>query len=292
MKKRVYIAESHHHIIREWFRYRGRGLHLLSFDYHTDFHEAFIRKSGAPSANFAYSSKRHHLYLEKHLPCKDVEAAIKDLENDEHIDFALRSGMIEKAFVFSHDEYGDRDRVLTVPPIAMSEEQVQIVEVMRNFAPIVLKDSIRQDDDISHDGHADIRVEYGIVSFSECRHPLLMAKDESQKAKLVTTDEVLNVVIETFCKHGFDQSNYILDFDCDFIRDCDAMMHGQLQALKNLIVGAKAITIARESAWVSKCCSEALTCEEIEAWLLNLIQGSVDDVEIEYEEGEKTSDGV
>ena len=283
MKKRVYIVESHHHVIREWLRHRGRGMHLLSFDYHTDFHKAFIRKAGDPSTNFAYSSERHNLYLTKHIPCKDVEAAIKDLENDEHIDFALRSGMIEKAFVFSNDEYGDRDRVLTVPAIAMSEEQVQIVEVMRNFAPIVLKDPPRHDDDISHDGHANFRVKYGIVSFPECRHPLLMAKDESQKAKIVTTDDVLNEVIETFCKHGFDQSNYILDFDCDFIRDRDAMAHRQLQTLKELIRGAKSITIAREPGCVHECSGGTLDYEEIETWFVGLIQDCVDDVEIERE---------
>lgn len=283
MKKRVYISWSHHHVIREWFRYSGCGIHLLSFDYHTDFHEAFIKKSGTPSDNFTCSSKRYNFYLKKHIPCNDIEAAIKDLKYDEHIDFALRSGMIKKAFVFSSDEYVDEGRVLTVPPIEMSEEQVQFVEFMRNFAPTVVKNSPCHDDNISHDGYAETRIEYGIVSFPECRHPLLMANDELQKAKHVTTDDVLNEVIKTFGKQGFDQSNYILDFDCDFIRDRDAMAHRQLQTLKELIRGAKSITIAREPGCVHECSGGTLDYEEIETWFVGLIQDCVDDVEIERE---------
>lgn len=280
MKKRVYITWSHHHVMKEWFRYREYGIHLLSFDYHTDFRKAFIGKFTAPST---YSQELHNSYLRKHIPCNDVDAAIKDLRNDEHIDFALRSAMIDKAFVFSHSKCGDVDRVLTVPPIVMSEEQAQNVEFMRNFAPKVWKGSSSHDDGISHDLYADARVEHAIVSFSEYRHPLLQAHDESQMAKLVANDAILHEVLETFCKHGFDQDNYILDFDCDFIRDREAMTHGQFHTLKELIRDAKAITIAREPDCVDGCSGGTLSYEEIETWLVGLIQDCVDDVEIEYE---------
>ena len=107
MKKRVYIVWSHHHAIKELFRYRECGSHLLSFDYHTDFHEAFLRSSCASSsAQFGarpYTIEKHNLVLEKHIGCGDenaLEAAVNDLRNDEHIDFAIRSGMIKRAFVF------------------------------------------------------------------------------------------------------------------------------------------------------------------------------------------------
>lgn len=105
MKKRVYVADSHHHVIKEWFRCRGSGMQLLSLDFHTDFREAFIHMSYDPSAGntYTYSSIIHRQFLDKHIPCDDVEAAIKDLRNDEHIDFAIKSEMIKKAFVFSHD---------------------------------------------------------------------------------------------------------------------------------------------------------------------------------------------
>ena len=50
--------------------------------------------AGDPETNYAYSCARHNLYLNKHIPCENVDAAIGDLKNDERIDFAIRSGMI------------------------------------------------------------------------------------------------------------------------------------------------------------------------------------------------------
>ena len=239
MKKRVYIAESHHHVIREWFRYRRRGMHLLSFDYHTDFKEAFIGKFAGPST---YSRERHNLYLRKHIQCNNVEAAIKDLKYDEHIDFALKSGNIEKAFVFSHDINKFHDtRVLSIPT---------------RSKPIV---------------------QAGIFSYCEVAHPLASPHPyndttEAKMAKLIASDEVLNEVIKTFREYGFNQANYILDFDCDFIRDKAAMNHNRFQVLKNLIRGARAITIAREANCVEDCSGHTLSYDVIEAWLVRLIK--------------------
>lgn len=93
-------------------------------------------------------------------------------------------------------------------------------------------------------------------------------------AKLVTADEVLNEVTETFWEYGFNQSNYILDFDCDFIRDKAAMEHQRFQTLKNLIMGAKAITIALEPICVEECSEHTLSCDAIESWLAKLIKES------------------
>lgn len=283
MKKRVYIVLSHHHALREWFRYHECKPDLLSFDYHTDFHKAFIRKAGNPGACHTYSRERHNLYLKKHIPCEDIDAAINDLENDEQIDFAIRSGIIQKAFVFSHMEYGDRRRVLTVPPIVMSTEQIRIAELMHQFAPRLIAASTHSDVDTQCDIIGETLVEEGIVSYPEHRHPLIIAKDESQMAKLVTDDTILDVVLETFCKNGFNQDNYILDFDCDFIRDTEAMTHGHFNLLKELIKGAKAITIAQEPSCVSDCSRQALSYKEIEDWLIKLIRGCVNDVQIEFD---------
>ena len=283
MKKCVYVVLSHHHALREWFRYHECKPDLLSFDYHTDFTKAFIRKAGNPGACHTYSRERHNLYLSKHIPCEDVDAAINDLENDEQIDFAIRSGIIKKAFVFSHNEYHRDGRVLTVPSMVMSAEQTRIVEFMHQFAPRFIDASTHSDIDAKCDIIGETLVEEGIVSYPEHRHRLLMAKDESEVAKLVMTDTILKGVLETFCKNGFNQDNYILDFDCDFFRDRGAVAHDRLQLLKNLIKGAKAITIAREPSCADECSGHVLSYEEIEDWLFKLIENCIDDVQIEYE---------
>lgn len=293
MNKRVYIVRSHHHAIKEWFRYRECGSHLLSFDYHTDFQKAFLRSSCASSSALfgvrPYTIENHNLLLEKHIGCGDesaLEAAVNDLWNDEHIDFAIRSGMIKRAFVFSCIPSTFNDgRVLDVPPappIVMSADQVQMMMLLNSLAPKVLREATESETDVSSGILVGNSVEHGIVSFSEFRHPLLEGKDESENAKLVTTDEVLNEVLKTFREHGFNRDNYILDFDCDFIRDRGAMTHEQFQTLEGLIKGAKAITIAREPDCVVECSGQTLSYEDVEGWLVTLIKGCVD-VEIKCE---------
>ena len=293
MKKRVYIVRSHHHAIKEWFRYRECGSHLLSFDYHTDFQKAFLRSSCASSSALfgvrPYTIENHNLLLEKHIGCGDesaLEAAVNDLRNDEHIDFAIRSGMIKRAFVFSCIPSTFNDgRVLDVPPappIVMSADQVQMMMLLNSLAPKVLREATESETDVSSGILVGNSVEHGIVSFSESRHPLLEGKDKSENAKLVTSDEVLNEVLKTFREHGFNQDNYILDFDCDFIRDRGAMTHEQFQTLEGLIKGAKAITIAREPDCVVECSGQTLSYEDVEGWLVTLIKGCVD-VEIKCE---------
>ena len=194
----------------------------------------------------------------------------------------LHGFRIKKAFVFSHNEYHRDGRVLTVPSMVMSAEQTRIVEFMHQFAPRFIDASTHCDIDAKCDIIGATLVEEGIVSYSEHRHRLLMAKDESEVAKLVMTDTILKGVLETFCKNGFNQDNYILDFDCDFFRDRGAMAHDRLQLLKNLIKGAKAITIAREPG-ADECSGHVLSYEEIEDWLFKLIENCIDDVQIEYE---------
>ena len=229
-------------------------MHLLSFDYHTDFKEAFLSKCWNP-LTFSCSDRNRNRYLTKHIPCQDVDAAIKDLKYDEHIDFAIRSGMIEKAFVFSHDGNTFHDgRVLSVP-----NGKKQIIQAR-------------------------------IFSYCEVDHPLANPppytdSTEAMMAKCITTDQVLGEVLKTFWQYGFNQDNYILDFDCDFIRDKVAMEHNRFQLLMNLIKGARAITIAREPSCVDECSRQTLSYEVINDWLVTLIKESCgDNVEFDWED--------
>lgn len=241
MKKRVYIAESHHYVIKEWFRYKKSGVHLLSFDYHTDFQEALVRKfrNSGTAKHISYNE-----YLSTYISCYDIDAAIKDLRHDEHIDFALRSGIIEKAYVFSSKSNTfDDERMIDVSAGCICSSRSQI------------------------------------ISYGEASHPLVQPHpyDETKKAWMAknnTTDQVLTDVIEVFQKYGFNQDNYILDIDCDFIRDKAAMCHSNLKVLEKLIKGAKAITIARESTCVCECSEGKLISDEIQEWLIGLIKKS------------------
>ena len=192
--------------------------------------------------------------MNKHIPCSDIDAAIKDLKNDEHIDFALRSGIIERAFVFScHSNSFYEGRVLSVPIVSKHCNQCRIFSYSESCHPIV---SLPYDD-----------------------------TDKARMAKINTTDEVLTDVMEVFKGHGFDWDNFVLDFDCDFIRDKEAMRYSNVNILEKLIKNAKAITIARESSCVNECSDSKLTSDEIQEWLIGLIKKScAEGVEVQMEE--------
>ena len=240
MKKRVYIVGEHHNVLREWCRHQEQGMHLLSFDQHIDFRPAFSSGKGGDPVKC----------LARHIPCDDVDAAILDLEKDEHIDFAIKSGMLTKAFVFSRDKYHGVGNVKTVPSGVGKETDVQL-------------------------GDSDAAV----VHYPEVLHPFAVKRGESQMLKSATSDGVLDEVCETFRKCGFDQDNYIFDFDCDFIRNEAAMVHGHFEILKKIIRGAKVITIAREP----DCCDPNVPFEKVERWLKGFVQNCGDEVEITYD---------
>ena len=61
------------------------------------------------------------------------------------------------------------------------------------------------------------------------------------------------------------------------------MTHGHFNLLKDLIKGAKAITIAQEPSCVLDCSRQALSYKEIEDWLIKLIRGCSNDVQIEFD---------
>lgn len=290
MKKRVYIVDSHHHVLREWFRYRGSGVQVLSFDYHTDFHKAFTHASYQQSEDHSGNYYESYICKHKYIPCDDedgVGKAVNNLINDEHIDFAIRSGMIEKAFVFSHDDYPDGRRVLTVPVVEASTGLVEFMPLIQKsgIAPTVIRDLVPINVGTSQDEKSNCHGGAVIVSYPEFRCPLATPRPyddstEEKMATIVTADDVLEDVLKTFKEHGFNQDNFILDFDCDFIRDRDAMTHGKFEKLKNLIKTSKAITIAREPYYVDECSGHALSCDEVERWLIGLIKSCIDNVEI------------
>ena len=259
MKKRVYIVGEHHNVLREWCKYQGQGMHLLSFDYHIDF-RPFSSGIGSDP-----------------LKCENVEAAIIALAKNEHIDYAIRRGIIKKAFVFSYERYfgGGKVRVKLVPDSKAEEyAQAKIDDCFKRMGlpQECLRVALCRNVNNRQDGQ--IIIESQIVSFSKERHPLAPVSD-----KLITSDDVLNSVLGEFNDNNFDWGIYIFDFDCDFIRDEEAMTHEHFETLKKIIRGAKVITIAREP----DCCDSNVPFQRVERWLTELVENCGDKVEIEYD---------
>lgn len=89
---RVYEVEDHHHVLLPWAKERARlgvPLHILTLDHHTDTLPAFTH----------YNENHDQPHAVEGLT---TEEAIPDMRHDEHFDFAVRTGLICSAAIFSH----------------------------------------------------------------------------------------------------------------------------------------------------------------------------------------------
>ena len=84
------IVEQHHQVLPFWKK--TADLHHLDFiltlDHHTDVLPAFSR-----------------LDIPQAIIREEVETAILELRHDEHIDWALRAGIMERAIILSHENF-------------------------------------------------------------------------------------------------------------------------------------------------------------------------------------------
>lgn len=95
--KNVYIVEEHHHVLLPWSLERLKlktAPAVLTLDHHTDVLPAFGARVPAGRQSFGCDPET-------------VRRAIADLRHDEHLDFAIRSGLISSATLFSHVNYAE-----------------------------------------------------------------------------------------------------------------------------------------------------------------------------------------
>ena len=93
--KSVYIVEEHHHVLQPWFlEYHTHQypLDILTLDHHTDVLTAF-----------AHYQKNSNDLLSKNF--ETITKAITQLRHDEHLDYAVRLGIVANSIVFSHVNY-------------------------------------------------------------------------------------------------------------------------------------------------------------------------------------------
>ncbi|SMB80705.1 UPF0489 domain-containing protein [Desulfonispora thiosulfatigenes DSM 11270] len=107
--KKTYIVENHHEVIISWSEYASNNETapvLLTFDHHIDTRSAFYRYS-RKVAGLEWRPVRDQLIANVDInDSNSIEAALKRLCNDEHIDFALQTGIISDAIVFSLMDVG------------------------------------------------------------------------------------------------------------------------------------------------------------------------------------------
>ncbi len=88
------LVEQHHHVLLPWCalaRERGRRFHAITLDHHTDVLAAFHRS--AEKGNFDFSTGEA---LRRNLAL---------LHHDEHLDWALKAGVLASSRVLSHENF-------------------------------------------------------------------------------------------------------------------------------------------------------------------------------------------
>ena len=84
------IVEEHHQVLPFWAEIAGNGTldFILTLDHHTDVLPAFSRLENKPEINRS-----------------EPEKAVVLLRHDEHIDWALRAGIMKEAIILSHENF-------------------------------------------------------------------------------------------------------------------------------------------------------------------------------------------
>ncbi|MBP1222355.1 hypothetical protein [Flavobacterium sp. 1355] len=110
--KRIFICERHHHVLKFWSEFKLLNPYLLSFDHHTDTNKAFqhyIHHNRHPEQSFEIQQ----FDLLSGIIENDV-IAINKLTHAEHIDAAIKTGIIKKALIYSEDNIYGKPEIYTI----------------------------------------------------------------------------------------------------------------------------------------------------------------------------------
>jgi len=217
---KIDIYENHHEVLRSWEKYKGAN--VITFDYHTDTHSAFLNYSSLKSyrSGIEQSTYANDIISKYSLNNLTIEECIKILKNDEHIDFAVRTNIIKNVFVISSGASGGNA-----------------------FLNKRIFDGIHQEKFNNHP----------IIEFScpNCERKCT----EFDFAKRAIADEFIELTRNYLINYIADFfENYILDIDLDYFRTVHAFDRTiKLDVFKNLIKNAKVVTIAKETNYLESC---------------------------------------
>lgn len=245
--KQLYICENHHHVLLPWARIKrvNKELNLLTFDHHTDTHDAFL--------DYLYYHKEESLEnLISKLDYKNdlsILNAIKKLKNDEHIDTAIKCNIFNKAFVISYDGSFDKpssnefneifSNVYTKAQYLLGEISLPKIQTYPDAAIFTIGTSGCLDND-------------NCLSDDFISHML-------EKIRIMSNIDVI-------------ETKYVLDVDLDYFHSYESLKQDNLDLFKNLISQSAAITIATEPIYAR----EGILPDRVLQKMLNLAREACD----------------
>jgi hypothetical protein len=253
----VYITEHHHQVIEAWEK--TRDCDVLSLDWHTDTHPAFLKYAWCKSRKILgmdpFSSETAAIVrlqdeileniFKNYSTDKNIQKIISLLQYDEHIDFAVSANIINNVFILCKQGGGSHinEKVMAIDAPFFSESGKRIFE----YEPTCLLSCKK----MPHD--------------DECLRLL---------ADNCISDELLSDAITKFSCFGFMEGPYILDIDCDYFNTQESMSPSSRKIFEEIIRGAKIITITKETECVEELRleGETITSESILTSLIDMIK--------------------
>lgn len=267
--KKVFIFESHNLAPMAWFSLKSeisRAPALITLDRHTDTLLAFLRHHYQK-----YRMQPDHPYVErirlaqefcaKIKTYRDVEQAVTYLRNDEHIDFAIRAGILSHAYVISHE---------TNPQFITRSEERRAWDIEQSKPENWMG---RRHATPPHDA-TYILPENRIISLDNDYS--FSDREYSEKEKIDLALDDLNLkkrmelisIIESSIFPGHEikfDCDFILDVDLDYFNTRDSINPKNSQIFYRLIRNCVGISIAKETDYVNRCRlkGESVTANEL-----------------------------
>lgn len=240
--KSIAIFEHHHHALIPWRRWHeGVGrVRLITIDHHCDTQEAF-QFSAFDGRKIDPSKQAALLAAIDPMDEKTIEWSVPNLRHDEHIEAAIRSGILDAAFIVheqnarsvkSIEETAFWDKVNTLTGI---EQIIHIREAPRPELPMTY----------AMPGHRMVAIDptyYLRGTELVDPWPQLAIESEHLEDRLATFEQILRSAGEA----PLEGNPYILDVDMDAFRTYGSLQPRDATTFHRLIKGAVGITIARE----------------------------------------------
>ena len=254
--RNIYIVQSHNQVLEAWEK--DKGLNVFTLDYHTDTREAFHSYSYWRADSEIKSGKKydHELrkeeltdqkinqYLENRITIDQIN---DNLKHDEHLDFAVRTDMIDRAFILAKNSNSTSSN----PNVHIAEgNEIYRDQRLIEYSPPCIPGC----SETVHD--------------EECR---TLRADSSLEN--IFLDEALRKA-EIYYPSFFD--NYILDLDCDYFNTEKSLYPEEIGTFHKLVRESDFITIALEPECVKICRHDGcnMDSEMILARLIEIIKAA------------------
>lgn len=238
LDKDIYFFESHHFALLPWAKYRREmpeeRIYLISFDYHTDIIEPFLRycKNDTDKMN-------HLLAKVDYRIVESIKDAIKKLRNDEHICTAVHAGIIDGVYIVSHEG--------TEIPCSYEEEK----RLENPYTEEYLTKMIAGENVVT----PQLERTYPEVKIHCAQFmPWGVCEMGNEYDSEVLEDSFLTEKFQVFSRMSPDivscdgsiKGKYILDIDLDYFCKLSALNPTQYYIFSNLVKNSEAITVAEE----------------------------------------------